>query len=50
MTLYKSQVVLNYNFNRLFKSIPILKKSSIFIDILRFLITFNDFFSRRDYK
>ena len=42
----KSQVVFNYNFNRLFKSIPILKKSSTFIDILRFLIIFNDFYSR----
>ena len=43
----KSQVVFNYNFNRLFKSIPpMLKKSSTFINILRFLIIFNDFSTR----
>ena len=45
MTLYKSQVVFNYNFNKLLKSIPTLKKSSTFIDI-KTLITFNDFSSR----
>ena len=43
--MYKSQGVFNYNFYRLSKSIPVLKKSLTFIDI-RLLITFNDFFSR----
>ena len=40
----KSQVIFNYNFYKLSKSIPVLKNSLIFIDI-RLLIIFNNFSS-----
>ena len=42
--IYKSQVIFNYNFYKLSKSIPVLKKSLTFIGI-RLLITFNNFSS-----
>ena len=45
LKVYKNQSVFNYNFHRLYKSIPILKKPLTFTYI-RLLINFNDFSSR----